>query len=235
MNPSSRSSLRCFAELSLLSSSLLGFSLLLVGCDGKQQTTPVAKPQPPKEPPLVHVEGLPELDDYYGPRLDENRIQVPLPVGWYVRPRSSKYLIRIQPSASLSYPSIIVTATDYVEVFNLSPQNVNEFSRQITDSMEAHGTAARLIVAVAPIKVGPVSGISYRRRGRLGTKIMERLFIETVAEGRKYTFELRAHTGTLSESRPYLLAVVAGVRFLDIQAVDRPPEEPSSDPAAIFQ
>jgi len=207
----------------------------LVGCNAQQQTTPVAKPEVPKEPPVVDIKGLPELDDYYGPKLDGNRIQVPLPVGWYVRPRSSKYVIRIQPSASQSYPSIIVTATDYEEVFNVSPENVDEFSRQMTDSMEADGTAAKLTVGVAPIKVGPVSGISYRRRGRLDNKIMKRLFIETVAAGRKYTFELRARTGTLSESRPYLMAVVAGVRFLDTQAVDQPAEEPLGDAADIFE
>jgi hypothetical protein len=217
VNLSKRSAITVFGKC-LLSACLLS----ICGCQEPEKPTPPEEPIVPKEASVVDVRELPKLDEYLGPKLDGDRLQIPSPEGWCIRPRSSKYIKRFQPSVGQMYPSIIVTATDFEEFENVSPENIDDFAQRVTESLEAEGLADKLVLAVAPIKVGPVSGVSYRRRGKSDGKIMERLFIETVSAGRKYSFELRARTGTLSEYRPYLMAVVCGTKFTATEPVEEP-------------
>ena len=221
MNLFERSAITVFGKCLL--SACLPF---ICGCQEPDKPTPPEEPAVPKEASVVDVLELPGLDEYLGPKLDGDRLQVPSPKGWYIHPRSSKYVKRFQPSVGQMYPGIIVTATDFAEFENVSPENIDDFAQRVTESLEAEGLAEKLVLAVAPINVGPISGVSYRRRGKSDGKIMERLFIETVSAGRKYSFELRARTGTLSENRPYLMAVVSGTKFTEPVAEPHMPTLP---------
>jgi len=192
------------------------------GCGGPADAPVSAGPK------TVQVRQLPELADLVGP-LDSGRLEAARPQGWLLPPRSSEYIVRFKASPRTSYPTILVTAEDYEPVFNCSEDNVDEFARMVAEHFEETGQAGKLAEEITPLQVGRRWGISYARRARVKQMIVDRLFFETVVSGRKYSFELRALKGSLPRFRPYLLAVVAGVKFLDTGA--EPPETPPSRPA----
>lgn len=209
---------------------------LLSGCD-RPQATP-----PPQQPATVRVDELPELGDPIGP-LDRQRIAVAPPKGWHVPSKSSRWIVRFTASEQLRYPSIIVTAEDYGGILNVSRENVDEFAGQIAGAFERDKSAARQTMTVAPIEIDRFVGVSYRRRGkaRYGYKeiVVERLLLDTVVGGRKYTVELQARQGDLETYRPCLFAVAAGIKFLGPDSKTESPQpdadsriEPISDDAA---
>jgi len=200
------------------------------GCGGPAEA-PVST-----TPKTVQVQQLPELADLVGP-LDSGRLEAAPPQGWLLPPRSSEYIVRFKASPQTSYPSILVTAEDYEPVFNCSKDNVDEFARMVADHFDETGQSGKLAEEITPLQLGRRWGISYARRAKVKNLIVDRLFFETVVSGRKYNFELRTLKGSLPKFRPYLLAVVAGVKFLDIGAAQtspdavEPPESPPDKPA----
>jgi hypothetical protein len=55
---------------------------------------------------------------------------------------------------------------------------------------------------------------------------VERFAVYTVVAGREYTIELYAREGELDKYRPYLLAVAAGMKFLQAGAAQ--PQQPKT-------
>lgn len=210
---------------------------VLLGC-GPSQPPPAAH----KPPTTVKVKELPELGEPM-PALDEGRIVVARPAGWHVPPRKSGWIVRFTASRQASYPSIIVTGEDYEPVFNVSKQNVADFAEQIRADFRKTSKIAGLRAPVEPITFGSFVGITYQRRGKAKyeykTIVVERLFVETVVAGRKYCFELRTRTGTLSKYRPYLLAVAGGAEFPKTEPAEpypsggEPRAEPQPEPEAV--
>lgn len=177
-------------------------------------------------PAEVKLRTLPKLGDYLPP-LDGNRIQVAPPRDWYLPPRSSKWIARFQISQRAGYPKIVIQAEDYDGIFKVSEENVGQFARQIAAEYEADGSTAKLASPVEPIKVGQFCGVDYVRRAKSGNMVVDRLFMETVVAGRKYSIELRAVQGTVRKFRPHLLAVAGGIKFL--KAAAEPEEEGAED------
>ena len=142
-------------------------------------------------------------------------------------------------SRRASYPTIIVTGEDYGQISSISKENVRDFAEQITAVFEAEDVA-KLAKPISPIEVGRRWGIIYGRRAKVKKMVVDRLFFETVAGGRKYTFELRTLKGGVSKYKPYLLAVVGGTTFLkqtgsaetstDTPAEEQPAEKSDEDP-----
>jgi hypothetical protein len=108
-----------------------------------------------------------------------------------------------------------VTGEDYEPLFKVTADNVSEFARQIAADFERQGKAKALATPVRPVAVGDRYGAMYQRVGKSGGLYLQRLMIDTVVGGRKYTVELRAVEGTLDDHRKQPLAVVAGMEFLE--------------------
>ncbi|MHC4176417.1 MAG: hypothetical protein ACYSWU_02860 [Planctomycetota bacterium] len=163
------------------------------------------------------LDELPELADPIGP-LDGQRIEVAPPKGWHVPSQSHRWIVRFTASEQLQYPTILVTAGDYEGLSDVSKANVEEFARQIAGAFEREKSSAKQAMTVTPIEIGRFVGVSYRRRGKApyGMKeiVVERLLLDTVVAGRKYTIELRTRDGDLDRFQPYLFAVAAGIKFL---------------------
>ena len=92
---------------------LLGMGLFLAGCvDVEQIEQEQARAAAP--PPKVFSyeeyadDELPGTERTLGP-LDDEHLIVPIPDGWFVPARSSKWLMRSQFVRDNPYPSIIVT------------------------------------------------------------------------------------------------------------------------------
>ena len=191
---------------------------LVSGCD-RSQRVPL-----PQRPTTVKVDELPELGDAIGP-LDGQRIEVAPPKGWHVPSQSSRWIVRFTASEQMRYPSIIVRAEDHQGIFNCSRANVDQFAAEIADAFEKDKSAAKQRMTIAPIEIGRFVGVSYRRRGRApyGVKkvMVERLLLDTVVAGRKYTIELQTREGDLDRYRPHLFAVAAGIKFLEPESGDK--------------
>ncbi|MBN2023880.1 MAG: hypothetical protein JW809_13945 [Pirellulales bacterium] len=182
--------------------------VLVVGC-GRPETPPA---EPPPGPP-------PKLGDYLPP-LDQGRLEVAPPAGWYVPPRSAKYIARFTVSRTESYPSILITAASYEEIADVTDENVDEFRNEIEGRLleeEGDSDAQDAASTVETIRAGPFLGVAYRKRAKttadLKTIALERIVLETVVEGRKYVVELRTEAGTARQYRPHLLAVAGGMKF----------------------
>ncbi len=196
----------------------------LQGCDRSPRG------EAPRRPAAVQLDELPELDDPIGP-LDDNRIEVAPPKGWHLPSRSSRWIIRFTPSQQARYPSIIVRAEDYQAIVTVAEDNVDEFAEQIAESFARDKSAASQRMTITPIELGNFTGVRYRRRGKasFGFKeiIVERLLLDTVVSGRRYTVELQAREGDLKDYEPYALAVAAGIKF-----TEPPSQEQSRQPDA---
>lgn len=198
---------------------------LVTGCNSSEQA-------PLKQrPTTINVNELPELGDAIGP-LDGQRIEVAPPRGWQVPPRSSQWIVRFAASEQTSYPSIIIRAENYEGAFNVSRANVDEFARQIAGSLEKDKSAAKRTVTVTPIEIGRFVGVSCRRRGKVSSRfksiVVERLLLDTVVAGRKYTIELQTREGDLDIYRDHLFAVAAGIKFLQPESEGESPQ-PDAD------
>jgi len=189
----------------------LAVSLALVlGCNDSP-TGPVSK-----QHRVINEKELPKLGELFGP-LDEGRIEVAAPAGWKIAPRSAKWITRLQKSDAGSYPSIIIQAEDYESIFNVSKTNVDEFAGRVAAAMKKEDSAGKQAVSVDSIVIGSFVGIASERRGKAkhGFKrvVVERLILQTVVAGRKYTIELRTREGELNDYRRPLYAVAAGIKF----------------------
>jgi hypothetical protein len=216
---------------------LLAAVLLPSGCGrAPDAPAPAAPPAPedppaPQSPPSAGAVALPKLADPL-PLLDEGRVEVSPPKGWEVPSRSSKYLALFQQDRGSKYPAIILTGEDY-DFPDVTAENAGELAAKL---------AAELSVAsVEPTSVGSFVGVTYRKRSRERdslSKIVDRLFLETVVAGRKYRLELRTREDSGKEAEPHLEAVARGVKFLAARseassaAAEAPSDESERKPDA---
>jgi len=168
---------------------------------------------------------LAELDpDTAVPGLDGGRVEVTPPLGWHRAPRDAdRWLIRFNREADSAYPTIMVNVEQYEDVLNVTDDNLAEFAKQIAAAME--GT--KFSQEIEPIVIGDFRGITYQRRARVPYDydkiVVDRVFVETVVDSRKYKLELLAKDGTWQRSEPHLHAMAAGLIF----PKKTPPEPPT--------
>jgi hypothetical protein len=189
----------------------------VLGCDAGSGPASTPKRSAP-----VDAAELPALGDYLPP-LDNDRIEVAPPEGWYVPPRSSAYVLRVQKDMKSNYPSIIITAEDYdaADIVDVSGDNVRRFGDRVAAALKKERSAVRTV------EVGGFVGVGYGKRGKVSTPvttILELACLETVVAGRKYRIELRSEEGSLEEDEPYLLALAGGIRFLQAESHDESKE-----------
>lgn len=218
-----------------LETCLLGTALLLLaGCSetagpalvkdpppGQSATaaapaTPAAAPTsaaPAEKPAELAKEELPKLADPLPP-LDGGRLLVAGPEGWTLPPRDAKWLARFKLQGSNPYPIIYVNPSeDAAGGADTTAATAAEFARQLQaelkQSLEPKG---QTVPMVKPLVVGDFAGAQYERQAKTTNAQLERLYLTTVRGGRRYTIEMHAIFGTLSNFRPYALAVAKGMK-----------------------
>lgn len=187
----------------------------------------------------ISTKNLPKLGPAIAP-IDEGRLEIAPPKNWHVPPRSSKWLARFQAEPGSPYPMIFVTADNSETLFHVTKDNVNELVEQVRKELRADPDTKRLAEGVQPATVGDFRGVLYRRWGKSSGWVMERWMLETVVNGRRYTFELRCREGSADAFRPHLFAVASGLKFSKgtaagsaLTAVDETlNEEPATDDAS---
>ncbi len=216
-----------FSCLCCLLSAFVSLSLL-AGCGGEAAKSSSSKPKKV----VADVKGLPALASYI-PNLDDGRVEIAPPKGWSVPSRSSEHLIRFKSSDKSEYPSIIVTVDDFEDVLDVTKENAAEFTKALAAVFAEEESTAKVAKVMLPIEIGSFGGATYRRKGsaRYGLKkiSLDRLFVDTVVGGRRYSFELRTRTGSVDEFKAALYAVARGLK--SVQAEEEP-EAPAETPEA---
>ncbi|MCS7238143.1 MAG: hypothetical protein NZ899_07735 [Thermoguttaceae bacterium] len=177
------------------------FAVMLPGCGGNSASHSGSQGK---------GEVLPALDSPLPP-LDDGRIELAGPKGWYYPPRSARYVFRVQKSQNAGVPVIALTAEDVNEPATLTSETANAYIRQLAERQKRDPKSYRVL------QLGGRSWIAYRSRGRQPGRVGEVfdiLALETVAAGRRYTLRLVCEAGTLGQWEPYLRAVASGIRFL---------------------
>jgi hypothetical protein len=169
------------------------------------------------------------------PLLDQGRLEIAKPEEWVLSPRSREWLVRFQLQSGLAYPTILVTAEDSAEVDDLSSENVRQFASETQAGLQAELAPQGVSLAkkVQPVTIGGRPWVEYARRAKSGQERLERLFLVTVAGGRRYTVELRVREGTLAAFRPALVAVAGSVKTHspDPPSIASPAEAAPANPA----
>jgi len=207
--------------------SLTVLLVLLAGCGE----------DPPKtaSPPQAQ-DRLPKLGEYLMP-LDDGRVEIAPPAGWVTPPRKSEFLVWFKKSNQETYPCILVTVEDHDGIANVTPKNVEAFVKELAEGFKADGATAKLARSITPVKIGSFAGAAYRRRGKVKqdfkTIVLDRLIVETAADGRKYRFELRVRDGAVDKYQPYVLAVASGTKYLKAdRGQPAPPPKVEVEPQA---
>lgn len=193
----------------------------------------------------VDVATLPALGPYVPgldkeiPGLDEDRLKVAPPKGWVIPPRKGQVVVWFKESAANDYPQIAVTAEDFDAVMNVTRETAAEFAKALSAEFRRKDPDTK--TRATPIHIGDFHGASYRRYARVTSDFrvveLERLVVETVVEGRKYAFEVRAYPGEVQKYADALYAVARGAKFLKRGAgeapkpAEKPEEKPEAKPA----
>lgn len=188
----------------------IGMVLLLSGLAGCGGASPSSAAKS-TGPLTIDPAELPKLGDYLAP-VDDGRIQVAPPAGWAIPPRSNRFVARFQPNLDAEYPIVLITAKDCEEIFNVSSENLGKLASLVRREESVQQTR--------PIRIGKFQGVTYRKRGREKesiNRIVERLIIDTVVAGRRYSVELRSRPESLRDNQPYLFAVANGIKFLKLE------------------
>jgi len=211
---------------------LIALSLWAAGCS--TSTNPKTK----KGSAGGAAEKLPVIDADTAIAIDAGKITVASPVGWTRSPKSKDYLVRYQPGAKKTFPSIVVTAADALAGFTeITAENQPQFVEAIATDLAAtyskDGKSSLLKKPVA-VSLGSHLGASWSapgmaKVGGLAEKI-DRLLYAVVIGGRMYTVEVRAPKGKLDDTgRAAAKAVAMALTASDGGAVDGPPDPPNPD------
>lgn len=172
---------------------------------------------------------LPPIDEGSALTVDGGRLAVRSPAGWTRSPRSQSYLVRYQPAAKETYPSIVVTADD-------APAGLDA----VDDAGQAELVAAvaasgsKFTRRPAAIRLGPHRGVTWSspamaKVGGLSEPIDRESFAIVIA-GRLYTVEARAPKGRLDATGR--AAAIAVASALSPPAAEPPKTDAPAEPAA---
>lgn len=191
---------------------LVLFVIFLIGC-GDPRRNQIVDDSPQKDGAKPVAPKMSEVGDYLPP-LDGERVQVAPPKGWHTLPRNPDYLVRFIPKKEASYPAILVTVQPFEDIAEVTSENLKEYRKLLDDPGED----------VQLRRIERFVAVSYTKQGTLKdglrTVLLDRQFLDTVVDHRRYQFELRAKQGTLDKYMPDLLAVAVKTQFMNRQGVE---------------
>jgi len=233
----------------MLKTLLLSCLIALAGCLGgcsKKPTPPPDSSPPPQQPVAqpkasapaatavkrIDAATLPLAD--YLPPLDEGRIEIAPPAGWYPMPRDSKFVVRFYKENRNSLPRIDVMVEERTlgGMRDASESNVSEFAAQVQNDLETTGTT--IVEPALPMIIGKVPCARYVSdvKLKLGgqTVVAERESLRVLKAGRLYTINLLLLPNTLKQIRDAgfdpAYAVCAGLKFVTPSAAEPAPSTP---------
>jgi hypothetical protein len=193
------------------------------GCGGRETIKPRSN--------IPEAAKLPKLGDPL-PLLNNDRVQVAPPAGWRVPSRESKWLARFVLSARQTYPVILLAAADCEAIYDLSSKNADELIKLVRAEIKEKPEDGKLADPIEAFKLKDFHGVTYSRLVKVQGQLMKCVRVETVADGQRYTLELRDNDGSVEKYRPHLFAVAAGMEFTKggAKPANKPAEMPEAKP-----
>lgn len=171
--------------------------------------------------PIVRDADLGLLGDY-SPPLDTARVEIAPPKDWTILPRETPYLIRFSGSTAPNnpVPRMLITAEAATfEPASLTEGNVKQMVELVNQELEQQGKVKSIRKSNEPVAmiIGGRPCVRYVLAGRLrgGSKeiSVDRQFLVTVVNQRRYTVELQVVKGEVPRYRDVSYAVFAGMKF----------------------
>lgn len=167
--------------------------------------------------------------------LDGGRIEVSSPKGWTRAPRSQNYLVRYQPTARKSIPSIVVTVEPApAGVETVTKKNQADLVAAITARLAVDfpaGGGVKVIKKPAAAALGPHAGVAWAVPGSAKidglTETIDRFAWGVVLGGRLYVVEARGPRAKLDDEAKARAKAVASTLF-------RPADAPSGNPETVL-
>lgn len=157
----------------------------------------------------ISTSKLPPLGDAL-PALDGGRVdQLAPPKGWDLLPRDNKYVARFATKKTNpnDLPRILVTvepASDFTD--DVTGDNVAEFAQSLADDK-------KYLESPKPMLIGDNAYARYVTQAKKGSRTVERQFLETVFDGRRYAVVLEVFAEDLLKNRDLAYAVAAGIKY----------------------
>lgn len=204
----------------------------------------------PAGPGMLAEEKLPSIDPDTVLSVDEGRVAVASPKGWYRAPRSKDHLVRYHRAAKKPYPAVTVTVADPPDgIVSVAKDGHAAFLEAMTATLAERFTKegkSTLTQGPTAVGLGDHFGVAWAAPGRTknggATESIDRFSYAVVFNGRLYTVEARALRGKLdAEGILAAKAVASGLAEPKPAATVEPAEpapasesmsDDSSEPAA---
>lgn len=203
---------------------LAGLLAVLVGCGSETPPPqPAVKPadkekQKAEEAKIEEIDvtalDLPTLAVAVGP-LDDGRVMLNGPKGWFRAGRSDDYLVRYNIKDG-SYPSIIVTVKDATDAKNLTADNLDEYAELLQKRLdqEVRENVTHLARNVQKLKFKDHVAVSYVKKAQKSGLRYEVHVAYVIRDGRQYEVEMLAVEATAREYEPQFLATIGAIEFV---------------------
>jgi hypothetical protein len=211
---------------------VLNVALLLGGCPGAGTTGGGGKPG---------AGGKGSSDDLtskigeYMPPLDGGKLEVAAPKGWDWANPGGEVLVAFKPKdAELnSLPRVLlsVAESDSVGIDDVTPDNVEAFVRQVSDSLPEPKPKE----PVRAVNLGKRHFARYITFGKRRNQVVAQQTLMTVVGGRVYTLRLEVYQHQFDKYQAAQSTVAASMKFAGHVAADAaaPAEEPpAAEPAS---
>lgn len=159
----------------------------------------------PTGPGMRPSETLPPVDLDTAVTVDEGRVAVASPKGWYRAPRSKEYLVRYQRGMKKPYPAVTVTASDPPTGIEAVGKDAHAafleaMAAQLAERFTKDGTST-LTRGPTAVALGDHFGVAWAAPDRMktggATESIDLLGYAVVLNGRLYTVEARGLRGKL--------------------------------------
>jgi hypothetical protein len=146
------------------------------------------------------------------PTLDKGRVaNLAPPKGWEPLTRDNNHLARfaLNKTNPNDLPRILITVDDSTDFTDdVTADNVAEFATVL-----ASNAAKKYVEPPKPIILGDNTFARYVTQAKKANRLVERQVLETVFDGRRYSFVLEVYAENLVKNRDLAYAVAAGVQF----------------------
>jgi len=191
---------------------------LLVGCGGG--------PGISSGPAVTTVDTakLPKVDTN-GYMLDDDQLEVFAPEGWRRGSRTERAMAKFHANNS-NNPIVYIHVDASTNPVNLTEDGAAAFQQQIVSELNAEKIKPASPIRI--VKAGGKMGVYYTRIGRDkdGAKI-ERFYVITIANGKRYTLEMIAKKMDYTGSINHVWAILNGMKY----GKAAPDEQPADTPA----
>ena len=207
-------------------------ALLLAGCPGAGTTGGSAGTSGAGAGGNGSADDLASKIGEYMPPLDGGKLEIAAPKGWDWANPGRGVLVAFKPKTAEinSLPRVLLSVadSDFAGLQDVTPDNVESFVRQVSDSLEGPKPKD----PVRAVTLGKHHFARYLVFGKRRNQVVAQQTLKTVAGGRVYTLRLEAYQHQFDKYKAVLSVVALSMKFAEEGAAEKPASEEKEAPAA---